>query len=316
MAGLACADLLAANGHSVRLFDKGRAAGGRMSTRRVRTSSGEAGFDHGAQYFTVRDQDFADLVCVWEENGIAARWPAAGPDAWVGTPGMNAPVKAMAQAYDVQFGKPVTGIERSGRNRWQVAVDGQSQGPFDAVVLALPAEQAAALLSLHDFELGCRALSARSLPCWTAMFAFDERLDLADDPIRDAGNLVWAVRNSAKPCREGPEAWVLQATPDWSRQNLERPAEEIASELLEMLADLAGRRLPETSVGIAHRWRFAMSSATGDGALWNDALGLGACGDWLLGPRVECAWLSGRSMARAILGIEDARECQQAAAAE
>ena len=38
------------------------------------------------------------------------------------------------------------------------------------------------------------------------------------------------------------------------------------------------------------------------GALWNGELGLGACGDWLIGPRVECAWLSGRELARQMAG--------------
>jgi hypothetical protein len=44
-----------------------------------------------------------------------------------------------------------------------------------------------------------------------------------------------------------------------------------------------------------------MSSGTGDGALWCAEKKLGACGDWLLGPRVECAWLSGRVLAQRML---------------
>lgn len=26
-------------------------------------------------------------------------------------------------------------------------------------------------------------------------------------------------------------------------------------------------------------------------------MGLGVCGDWLVGPRVECAWMSGKALA-------------------
>ena len=29
------------------------------------------------------------------------------------------------------------------------------------------------------------------------------------------GDIAWAARNSAKPGRSGPEAWVVQAGPDW-----------------------------------------------------------------------------------------------------
>ena len=62
-----------------------------MSTRRVATPAGEAAFDHGAQYFTARDAGFRIQVEAWAAAGIAARWPAAGPDAWVGTPGHERP---------------------------------------------------------------------------------------------------------------------------------------------------------------------------------------------------------------------------------
>lgn len=61
-AGMACASALVASGHAVTLFDKGRAPGGRMSSRRAATPAGEAAFDHGAQYFTVRDPGFAACV--------------------------------------------------------------------------------------------------------------------------------------------------------------------------------------------------------------------------------------------------------------
>jgi predicted NAD/FAD-dependent oxidoreductase len=96
MAGLACAEALREAGLQVTLFDKGRAAGGRMSTRRVPTLAGAAGFDQGAQYFTARDPAFRAGVEGWSEGGQAAPWPAAGDDARVGTPGVNAPVRLMA----------------------------------------------------------------------------------------------------------------------------------------------------------------------------------------------------------------------------
>ena len=48
MAGLACAERLADQGHDGVLIDKdkGRGPGGRMSTRRIPTSTGEAHFDY------------------------------------------------------------------------------------------------------------------------------------------------------------------------------------------------------------------------------------------------------------------------------
>ena len=55
MSGLTCASRLGERGFEVSVFDKGRGPGGRSSTRRVDLDGAEVGFDHGAQYFTVRD---------------------------------------------------------------------------------------------------------------------------------------------------------------------------------------------------------------------------------------------------------------------
>jgi predicted NAD/FAD-dependent oxidoreductase len=133
------------------------------------------------------------------------------------------------------------------------------------------------------------------------MAGFDTRVPHDSDILRQAGPIGWAARNSAKPGRDARECWVIQAAPDWSAAHLEDEAPEIIRMLLAAFDDSIGARLPDPAVAIAHRWRFARSGAAGDGMLWNPARRLGACGDWLLGPRVECAWLSGTMLADAIL---------------
>lgn len=301
MAGLACADGVKTSGHRVTIFDKGRGPGGRMSTRRMETPLGTVAFDHGAQYFTARDPGFVRLVRAWSDVGIAAPWPEAGADAWVGVPGMNAVIRRMAAAHALEWDHLVTSLARKDALWWLTGKRGEV-GPFDAVLLAIPAEQALAILSLHDFAMGRTALTARSQPCWTGMFAFDRPLNGLAPVIRNAGDIAWAARNSAKPGRASAEAWVVQGSGSWSSRWLEASPQHISAMLLAALARAAGRDIPEPIAAAAHRWRYALSPGTGDGALWNGEITLGACGDWLLGPRVECAWISGRMLARRCTG--------------
>jgi renalase len=300
MAGLSCADALRGAGHDVFLFDKGRGAGGRMATRRLQTPWGEVALDHGAQYFTARDPAFIELTRSWHASGTVAPWPLAAADAWVGVPGMSAVIRQMANAHRVTWGNLVTAMSRKLEQWWLTTANGEV-GPYDAVVVAIPAEQAAAILSLHDFALAQKALLARSQPCWTGMYVFDRPLDGLPPVIRHCGDIAWAARNNAKPGRSGPEAWVVQASGGWSESRLEDHNDAIAARLLAALGEVSGVTLAEPIAAVAHRWRFALSAGTGAGALWNPAIGLGACGDWLLGPRVECAWLSGRELAGRIL---------------
>lgn len=300
MAGLACAEALQAAGRSVRLLDKGRGPGGRMSTRRVATPAGEAAFDHGAQFFTVRDPDFARRAQAWVQAGVAAPWAAAGPQALVGAPGMNAPIRDMAAGLKVLWSARVDAVERRGE-AWRLSGEGFEPIEAEAVVVAAPAEQAAVLFRTVAPPMAAAAAAVVSEPCWTVMAAFEAPLAFEDDALRLATPLAWAARNSSKPGRAGPEAWVLQASPEWSRDHLEEAPETVAAMLMDHLARAHGSALPAVLAVQAHRWRFARTSAQGGAPLWSRALGLGACGDWLGGPRVEAAWRSGHDLAALIL---------------
>eukprot|EP01037_Dinobryon_pediforme_P002427 gene2427-2462_t len=304
MAGLACAQVLKQAGHDVSLFDKGRGPGGRMSTRKLATAQGEAGFDHGAQYFTARDGGFSAQVAQWCALGVAAAWPQAGCDAFVGTPAMNAPIKALAADQTVHFNSRIDRISNDDAGWTLNGINADIafiQSGFSHIVLALPAEQTAPLVAAYDEDMADHARATPAQPCWTIMLAFDGRVDFAPDTIRAAGAIGWAARNSAKPARSGPEAWVIQATPEWTRAHLDLSGEVVSSLLLNAFAKHIGTGLPELLGQSAHRWLYARSGTLGISHLWNPALKLGCCGDWLLGPRVEAAWMSGTALAARIL---------------
>nr|WP_076069000.1 FAD-dependent oxidoreductase [Sphingomonas montana] len=295
MAGLACAERLRAGGHAVAVFDKGRGPGGRMATRRLDTPLGQVTCDLGAQYFTVRDPDFTARVAHWATTGVVARWPAAGDDAWVGTPAMNAPVRAMAEAGDVRFATRIDAIARDG-DGWTLHAGDAVHGGFDAVVVAVPAEQVPALVERWVPAFADRARATPSLPCWTVLAVFDETLAIGD-VVKRAGIIDFAARGGAKPGHGGPEAWAIHATADWSTAHLEDEPAAVQAAVLDALGGVAGGALPTPVATGAHRWRYARSGQVGCDALWDGAAGLGVCGDWLSGPRVESAWLSGHRLA-------------------
>ena len=299
MAGLACAEELTRLGHHVQLFDKGRGPGGRMSTRRISTSAGEAYFDHGAQYFTVREEAFQRQVVAWISEGAAALWPSADSDAYVGVPAMNAPVRLMANSQSVAWGTLVKRIEEFGRG-WRLVLDRGEATDVDIAVVATPAEQASDLLSSVASDLAARARVAASEPCWTLMLAFFEAVTVAQNCWRGEDIIGWAARNSSKPGRIGPESWVVQGSPAWSRLHVEADPQWVTAMLKEALSDMLGIPLPPVAGESCHRWRFARSGADGSGALFDRNRQVGVCGDWLIGPRVEAAWLSGKALAEQI----------------
>lgn len=309
MSGLACAEALRLAGRNVVVIDKGRGPGGRMATRRLQTTTGEIRFDLGAQSFTALDPLFVGRVQRWSEAGQVAPWPAAGVGGWVGTPGMNTPLKAMADRLDVRWGTRVIRLSRRSGG-WEIGTEGGTVFAAEAVVVALPAEQAADLLAPVAPVMTVRARACSSLPCWTVLLAFAEPLASDETCLSGeaADQLGQAVRNRAKPGRGGAETWVVHGGADWSARHLDQPATWIEETLSTALSRRLGCPLPPAIARGSHRWRYATSPSGGSGPSWDADIGLGVCGDWVTRPGVEGAWLSGTGLA-AMMGTQaEARE--------
>ncbi len=259
---------------------------------------GTATFDFGAPAIGISDPHFLRQAEAWRACGAIDRWPAGGPDAWAGTPAMNAIAKHLAQGLELTCSLFVRGMARD-RDKWHLLHDAGSIGPFDAVVIALPAEHAAAMLGLHDLQLARIAVATPSAPCWTAMLALAPR----EGPVMLAAHgIIHRAACSATRGRTGLQAWTVQAEAEWTRAHIDADAGFVIDALKTALADALGGAPPDLLAADAHRWRYAISGAAKRDALWNAALAIGVCGDWLIGPGAQSAWLSGRHLAERIAG--------------
>ncbi|MCC7179552.1 MAG: FAD-dependent oxidoreductase [Acidobacteria bacterium] len=332
IAGLTAARRLQENGHTVTVLDKGRAPGGHMATRRVlngdadRPELAELAFDHGAQYFTARDARFAHEVEGWHKARVAQLWHGKlaafdsegrepvddGHARWVGVPGMSAIARHLARGLDVLCNRRVTGLERdaaSGAVAWHASLaDQRTLGPFDAVVVALPAPQALPLVAASP-SLSRAVGAVRMHPCWAVMVAFDDRVATPfDAAFVTSSPLGWVARDRSKPQRGLAETWVLQASADWAAAHVDDDADVVGPFLLNAFADLVRARLPLPVHLAAHRWRYACGHPPAHhGALVDVDLRMAACGDWCAGNRVEGAFLSGVAAADALLAQREVR---------
>jgi renalase len=334
IAGIACARTLMQAGHKVEVFEKSRGAGGRMSTRTTEFG----GFDHGAQYFTVRDARFqkalatgGTLVRPWSANTVrildelgrvvASSLPPKEAH-WVATPGMNALVRHWAQPLLVEdclhFETQVSRIEKDklSANRWQLQTEGAGgeavvHSGFDAVVMAVPSPQAhALLLSSQIAKAMMSQIAAVSVaPCWTLMLAFPQAAqpNLAHlGPQWNAARsthhrIAWLARESSKPGRSPIERWTVQASPDWSERHLEDDAPRVKAKLMKAFTEVTGIRAQPPYAEV-FRWRYAQTTnPLGKSHLLDLKAGIGACGDWCTGHRVEDGFISGLELALALV---------------
>ena len=330
MAGVACARTLAQAGHAVTVFEQAPRPGGRTMAQESPCGS----FDAGAQYFTVRDARFqraldtvpglcrpwsATTVRVLDAAGrVAAAAPPPGEPHWVAAPTMDALVRAWAEplAGRLLTGAAVTRIERDSLRPegWQLRTEtpegaAQVHAGFDAVLLALPAPQAQALLAQSALVAPwAPALADVDIaPCWTLMIGFAQAVRPGLTTLGPQWNaarsthhrIAWLARESSKPGRSQIERWTVQASPAWSREHLQDDDARVQAKLIKAFSEVTGIRAAPTHAEV-RRWLHAQTQTPlGRPFLWDTATGLGACGDWCLGHRLEDAFVSGLELALA-----------------
>jgi len=327
IAGVSCAHELRLAGHAVHVFDKSRGPGGRLATRRVewvdRGQARTTRLDHGAIGITARSATFQAFVDQAAQGGGLAEWAPTvaagslphecGDLFYVPVPDMPALCRQLLGGVDTTWSYAVDRLQKSPLG-WEVHGAGECpHAPFDAVLLALPPAQAAALLSPHRLDWARHASIAPMQPCWTLMGIAEvpERSgnpalawDLARPPT---GPLAWVLRNDARPGRErvpGQAHWVAHARSGWSRRHLEQPAAWVEAQMQAALADWLGQPVDWFHCAV-HRWRYALPQTPGLAAAepcwWDAAQGLGVCGDFLGGRGVEGAWLSAQALCTALV---------------
>lgn len=295
ISGLACARAVQDAGRSVRVLDRGRRVGGRLSSR---TIEGRA-VDLGASYFVVGEAErFGHVVADWAERDLARPWtdtfvvvdaegnqtPKPGPMRWAAPLGLRSLALDLAEGVDVVSERVV---ERAGPHR----VDGEETGE---VVLAMPGPQAARLTD---------ALTGDDSP-WEPVIAvvlrWEERRWPEDlhGAFTDGDADVAFIADDGDRRGDGAPVLVVHSTADRARVHLDDPDGAIAP-VLE-----ATRRLlridAEPVSTLAHRWTFARPSET-TGRPFLRTPGLSMCGDaWGESAAVRTAWSSGDALGRAL----------------
>jgi renalase len=310
LAGLMAANRLQAGGRDVLVLDKGRGVGGRLATRRI--GPGQA--DHGAQFFTAREPEFAAFVAEWKAQGLVYIWSEGWGEAEDGHPryavrgGMTALAKQLAQLLDVRTGVKVTGITAVASG-WQVPDENGRIYHSQALILTPPVPQSLTLLDAGGtlLETADRAAleAITYAPCLCGLFWVEGEVNLPHPGAvqgDETTTLAWLADNRRKGISPEAQLLTFHAGIDFSRRHYDDPAEVVLPLLKQELTPYltANATVREAQL---KRWRYARPLRLHpERCLRADGLPpLIFAGDAFNGPRVEGAALSGLAAAEALL---------------
>ncbi|WP_158005470.1 NAD(P)/FAD-dependent oxidoreductase [Rheinheimera sp. A13L] len=313
LTGATAAANLVQQGYQVTVFDKGRSAGGRMSSKRT-----EQGYlDMGAQYFTARTDVFKQQVQLWLDAGQADVWPCttallcnedgvvslkSSKDEqrrFVGVPSMHSPINALLLGIPLITGCRISKLDYRQQSWILWGDNGISYAGFDAVLLTLPPAQAQQLMTQSSlpevFDTAANLLE----PCWAV--AMQAEASPAGDAIFcQHPKLRFISHQQYKSGRNS--CFVLHFNAAFSAEHLQQPADFWFAEATAVLRDELNIKQTIEPL-VAHRWLYAsqndQTAVPGCIELPDHQLWLG--GDWSYGGRVENAYLAGFALAQAVI---------------
>ena len=319
MTGLTAALALAEAGKSVIVVDKGRSVGGRLATRRI----GKAVVDHGAQFFTVRSEEFDQAVAMWHADGIVSVWTNGfDPDDPDGHPRYRAEGGMSHLARHLADACRNAGVEIVLKRRVEAVIDtGESitaiyeaanrvPDDVDAMIITSPVPQAVEMLRAGASPIPDDALLITYDCVIALLIATDDDVSGVVGPIgaRQAPldpMFTFIADNKLKGI--SPETVLTFHTEAalsaalWNLTN-----DEILDRLQPELSLVLGSVKP-TSIQVK-KWRYAVPrSGHDDRFLRVDGVSqpLFLAGDAFGEAKVEGAFRSGRAVARALLEAQD-----------
>lgn len=301
--------------NEVTIFDKSRGVGGRMATRRI----DDYHFDHGAQFFTAKSQEFKEFCNKAKNDKIIEEWNCDFVEItgnkiskkyqfnndkphFVAKPQMNSLCKYIAKDLNILLGKQVKAINFDDKKWCLKTVEDEVFDNFDYLILAIPSHQAINLLP-KNFKYFDIVSSIRMSGCFTLMLGFKEKLSIEFDAgLVKESNISWISVNNSKPERPKGFSLIVNSSNKWADENIEEDLEIIKEKMITSLRQIIDFDINNIACQNIHRWRYANATLrTGDKSLFDPNLNLGVCGDWLISGRVENAFLSGLDLYKTLI---------------
>ena len=295
IAGISSSLKLKSYGINSIIVDKGNFIGGRISTREVKIGSISSYFFHGAQFFTAKTHEFKKIINTGVNGKYIKEFGNFDPKRYRGNKTMRDFLLNLSKELHIQQKVKIIGIKPD-NNKIKVLDNKIKEWiSYDGVISTLPAPQNYELL--NQFPSLQKTLNTGSYhACIALMFTFDEipsGLNTYYDFYKKPGILSWMASGS------NLNVWTAHTNEKFSDLNYDKDKDFLKEKIMSSINQFFfSSKIKFHSL---HVWRYAKVAKKCSGPQIDPKYSVAIAGDFLEGPNIESAFISGNKAANLIL---------------
>ena len=291
IAGISSSLKLKSYGINSIIVDKGNFIGGRISTREVEKDSSSSFFFHGAQFFTAKTPEFKKIISTGVNGKYIKEFGNFDPKRYRGNKTMREFLLNLSKELHIQQKVKIIGIKPD-NNKIKVLDNKIKEWiSYDGVISTLPAPQNYELL--NQFPSLQKTLNTGSYhACIALMFTFNEipsGLNTYYDFYKKPGILSWMAAGSSL------NVWTAHTNEEFSDLNFYKSKDFLKKEIISSVKKIFFRS--KIKFHSLHIWKYAKVANKCFGPQIDPKYSIAIAGDFLEGPNVEAAFISGKKAA-------------------
>ena len=296
--------------YKVEIFDKARGVGGRASNKRFIK---KLSFDHGVQYISPKSKKFKKFIQflykkkqlkIWDGNHLDFTFEKKETKKkFIGNKGNNVISKYYSKNIKKNFQSSVKTIFFN-NYFWEVKLDTNEVIKAKSVIFTCPFPQLKRIAGKY-LQKNFSKLKINMEPNITTMIAFKGQKGVPISSIKFNDDiLTWAANeNSKKRFSSSYSLWTLQSSVKWAKKtiNLYKKNKKVENTLISKFLNFTGYKKNKIIFKKTHGWKYSYNFHSSPyKSYWDKKLRIGVCADWLIGSKVESAWLSANNLAKKI----------------
>ena len=296
--------------YNVEIFDKAKGLGGRASNKRfIKKQS----FDHGAQYISPESKKFKKFIQllykkkelkIWDGNHLDFTFEKKeNKKKFIGSKGNNVISKYYANNIKKNFQSSVKSIFFKDYF-WEIKLDTKKIIKAKSVIFTCPFPQLKKIAGKY-LKKKFSKLKINMEPNITTMIAFKNQKEVPVCSIKFNDDILsWAANENSKKRFNSPNSlWTLQSSVKWAKKsiNIYKKNKKVENTLISKFLNFTGYKKNKIIFKKTHGWKYSYNfHGSPYKSYWDKELRIGVCANWLIGSKVESAWLSAMDLAKKI----------------